>query len=159
MQNDLCLEIAVEANDLNMVRLLLESGAHASTQIIPCVKAGDVDMTRLLLKFGANANTVDEDGVAPLGLVTGPVLVEPLVAAGARVDMLMGRRKNKPPLWLAFNNDHIEVAQELLRLGASPNALCGYEPLLNLLVGLRDGLWIHMLVKVRAALFVYLMHL
>ena len=72
-------------------------------------------MVRLLLELRANANTLDVDGVSLLGQVMNPELVAPLVAAGARVNEAVGAVFQQTPLWYAYDNQLIRVAQELIR--------------------------------------------
>ena len=44
-----------------------------------------------------------------------PELVAPLVAAGARVNEAVGAVFQQTPLWYAYDNQLIRVAQELIR--------------------------------------------
>lgn len=106
------LQMAICANQLEQVALLLEAGADANktgidgkTALYDAVKSpSGLAMVKLLVKYGADVNKLDPTGSSVLQLsvsIAASGIVSYLLAKGANVDVV-GTRWNKPAWQLGY---------------------------------------------------------
>jgi hypothetical protein len=125
------LFIAVEHGNIEMVRLLLDSGAKVNrrdeSRRTPLMRI-DSDTTRelvdLLVRHGAKVDLADEDGDTALFYAASayemkPEAVQSLIDSGASVNLK--NKKGETPLMQAVSSGNLEVVRVLLLAGAEVN--------------------------------------
>ena len=135
------LSLAVKAQAVEMVRVLLEAGADPNTITLNAfrlyetplslaVKAQAVEMVRVLLEAGADPNTITLNAFrlheTPLSLAVKAQAVEMvrvLLEAGADPNTITQNafRLYETPLSLAVKAQFIEIVRILVDAGADPN--------------------------------------
>lgn len=124
------LSWAVESQDADMVRLLLEAGARtdgsdnaaASALVVGC-QYGNAAVLDLLLQAGANVKAATADGITALALCAGnapTAVVAALLDAGAAIDK--ADNKGQTPLMWAAAKGRIDTIKLLIERGANVNS-------------------------------------
>ncbi|CAC5407619.1 unnamed protein product [Mytilus coruscus] len=134
------LNMAIENNHEQCVKLLLENGAHANKHYymgyeINLMPSNHLSCLELLLKHGANPNSLSRYGTTPLMKackenITKAVCL--LIQFGANVNMGSGTSFNtKTPLNIAIEYSDFNIVNTLLENGAkvSMETGCTYSPL------------------------------
>jgi ankyrin repeat protein len=127
------LSHAIERNNLEIVRYLLEVGANPNvddTDSLFCaVDNKNKDMMKLLIKYGANINAIDCEDKPVINCVAfdgDEGMVQILLDAGVALhventpDEVTGW--NREPVFWAVQNPNAKVLQLLLKAGANPFA-------------------------------------
>lgn len=132
---------AVKYNNVEIVRLLLESDHEADISKLPesaqpllmtAATDGYTDIAALLIEHGAEFDVQDPKRHAdddpwcrtPLARAAGNghlAIVKLLLERGARLDLVGEGLEAKTPLFAAAYRGHTEIAQLLLNAGADPN--------------------------------------
>lgn len=114
------LYVAVQQDDMEIVRLLLEAGANPNAQNVdrwfPLSNAESMEMVKLLLDYGADIHLTDETGRDALQHQKDPFVAEYLIDAGARVNPASAY--GSAPLREAANDGNLEMMRLLLQRGA-----------------------------------------
>jgi ankyrin repeat protein len=130
---------AVEKQDAQMVKLLLERRANANggtdpatAPLIIACQYGDPTIVGLLLSARANVNVSRPDGIEPLALCSGSApaqIVGRLIGAGAEVEKADGQ--GQTPLMWAAAKGRVENIRLLVQNGAQVNrqTQSGFTPL------------------------------
>lgn len=124
------LSIAIDNNNVDMVRLLLNHGAKINeitdrytgrTEFFSAMRVGSISLVELLLQKGANINALDSNGMPPLASALWykrKDIVELLINRGADVNILS---KNGDTL-LQGHSHNIDMFELLLKHGVNVNA-------------------------------------
>ncbi len=128
--HSLPLQEAAIANDIGMVKSLIEKGVEVDvregifsrTALHRAVAAGKREVAELLLSYGANPNAKDSGGFSALhhaAIGDYKEMAELLIAKGADVNAkdASGNR----PLYHAVRSGHKDIAEMLLEKGAEPS--------------------------------------
>ena len=121
---------AIKVGDLDRLRALLAAhselisarGTNDNTLLNLAVGNRQPEAARVLIAAGADVNLPNNRGWTPLhaaGYGNWPELVEPLIRAGAKID-LYARGDGGTPLVMALFWGHREVAEELAKHGVRP---------------------------------------
>lgn len=114
------LYVAVQQDDLEIVRLLLEAGANPNAQNVdrwfPLANAQSIEMVQLLLDYGADIHLTNEMGQDALQDQKDPEVAAYLIEAGAHVNPDKGQSGS--PLQGAARNGNLEKMRLLLQRGA-----------------------------------------
>lgn len=133
------LSWAVEAQDPQMVRLLLQAKARpdaarnaATAPLLLACEHGNAEILGLLLDAGADVKRASSEGVAPLALCAGSApasILERLLAGGAEVDKA-DQRGQTALMWAAAKG-RLDNLRVLLARGANVNraSVNGFTPL------------------------------
>jgi ankyrin repeat protein len=118
---------AVNSNNLNCTRFLIEAGADPNakddTDSAPLHLAKDVEIVKVLLKAGANPNAEGPGGYTRLHMTKDNLeIVKVLLKAGANPNADGG--DGYTPL---HDNHNLEIVKVLLKAGANPNAKLKYN--------------------------------
>ena len=121
-----CIEAAVESGNIEMVSILLESGANpniigskGSTPLQRASKNGHIAIVEKLIKYKADPNQVGVSGWTPLILASEqnhPKIVEILLSAGADVNVTMAGGWTALMFACAYN--YPSIVSLLLQAGA-----------------------------------------
>lgn len=115
------LYVAVQQDDLEIARLLLEAGANPNAQNadrwFPLANAQSIDMVQLLLDYGADIHLTDERGMDALQDQDDPEVAAYLIEAGAQVNPDKGQAG--APLHEAARDGNLEMMRLLLQRGAN----------------------------------------
>ena len=121
-----CIEAAVELSNIEMVSILLESGANpniigskGSTPLQRASKNGHIAIVEKLIKYKADPNQVGVSGWTPLILASEqnhPKIVEILLSAGADVNVTMAGGWTALMFACAYN--YPSIVSLLLQAGA-----------------------------------------
>ena len=124
-----CIEAAVESGNIEMVSILLESGANpniigskGSTPLQRASKNGHIAIVEKLIKYKADPNQVAIDGATALMLASNYNhldILNILLSAGAQVNKAMA--DGWTALMFACDQNYIKIVQRLLKAGADPN--------------------------------------
>ena len=124
-----CIEAAVELGNIEMVSILLESGANpniignkGSTPLQRASKNGHIAIVEKLIKYKADPNQVAIDGATALMLASNYNhldILNILLSAGAQVNKAMA--DGWTALMFACDQNYIKIVQRLLKAGADPN--------------------------------------
>ena len=124
-----CIEAAVESGNIEMVSILLESGANpniignkGSTPLQRASKDGHIAIVEKLIKYKADPNQVAIDGATALMLASNYNhfdILNILLSAGAQVNKAMA--DGWTALMFACDQNYIKIVQRLLKAGADPN--------------------------------------
>ena len=124
-----CIEAAVELGNIEMVSILLESGANpniigskGSTPLQRASKNGHIAIVEKLIKYKADPNQVAIDGATALMLASNYNhldILNILLSAGAQVNKAMA--DGWTALMFACDQNYIKIVQHLLKAGADPN--------------------------------------
>lgn len=134
------LHVAVENNQLAVVRYLIEKGADieartsaGETPLILSAKSANIDMFDFLIAQSANGFAVDENGNTALLAALDSLKDQPEQAfkiatalIQRKADVHATNRWGRTPLHLAAQHDLESVAKLLIRHGANINALNKY---------------------------------
>ncbi|MCI5056487.1 MAG: ankyrin repeat domain-containing protein [Flavobacteriales bacterium] len=143
------LEIAVDKNNLKLLKMLLKSGAdtelkssYGGSPLSSAASLGRFEMVKVLLEHGANPNISNEWYSTPLNnaAAKGEIeIMEVLLSHGASVNPFP---YGSSPLHSAVYNNQFEAAEYLLNSGANINAKSswGETPLLTALKKGHDDL-------------------
>lgn len=127
------LTTAIQANDIERAKWLLEKGANvnaivATTKLTPLSFAAESavkEIVDLLLEKGANANDANGNSSALIAAIynykaeIGLEIIQSLVNAGANVDSVT--YYNSSALSVALSYQYFEVVDFLLKVGANPD--------------------------------------
>jgi ankyrin repeat protein len=121
------LEWAINADNTELVQLLLERGAdvnaHGGYPLLTAADRGDIEIATLLIAHGAQtdfANDADVDTAVHQAARGGHIdVLKLLLAKGAKVDAKGVNQST--PLLLAAADDHNDCVEFLLSKGADPN--------------------------------------
>ena len=129
VDNSSCIEAAVESGNIEMVSILLESGANpniignkGSTPLQRASKNGYIAIVEKLIKYKADPNQVAIDGATALMLASNYNhldILNILLSAGAQVNKAMA--DGWTALMFACDQNYIKIVQRLLKAGADPN--------------------------------------
>jgi uncharacterized protein len=123
---------AIENNDLESVRLLLEKGANSNitykgkTPIFAAVDNNNLKIVSLLISFGADTN-IPYKGKTPIFAAVDNnnlEIVSLLIAFGANPNIPY---KGETPIFAAVDKDNIIMISALLELGADPFFVSEHE--------------------------------
>lgn len=121
------LHLSVVAKQVDVCRLLLESGVSANgspqaprTPLMLAAEMGLRDVASLLIEFGADVERISEDGHTALSLASGSAVgdIQSVLSAGADPDFINADGQSclcRAILWSPFN------VGPLLNAGADPN--------------------------------------
>jgi ankyrin repeat protein len=124
---------AIEADDLNAVKELLEKGVEVSARddrgqtplMFAAWMSNTPEIVQLLLDKGAEIEARDEGGETPLSFATRnsstPEIVTLLLENGAEVNV-KSNLGSTPLIWAAFDSSFPEIVTMLLEKGADPLA-------------------------------------
>ncbi|HEY0962159.1 MAG TPA: ankyrin repeat domain-containing protein [Pseudomonadales bacterium] len=132
------LHWAVQANDTQMTRVLIEAGADVSARnrvgappLLPAAINGNAELLELLLGAGADPNqAVSVTGDTPLMLAARTGLtdaIDVLLAHGADVNAREAWGHTTPLMWAVAQN-HADAARLLIENGADIEARSVYVP-------------------------------
>ncbi len=133
------LSIAVNENELPIVRLLLDSGANPNKEfhgmgwpIFQATHPGREEVLKLLLERGANPNLLHSgsNSIYPIVLaIEQPNLeaVKLLLKAGAKVNFAQVTSDVAPPLAIALGHGNKEIIRILIDSGASVKQKFSFE--------------------------------
>ncbi|MFT3743361.1 MAG: ankyrin repeat domain-containing protein [Pyrinomonadaceae bacterium] len=123
------LFIAVETGNVEIVQLLLDSGAKINqrdkekqTPIMRLDNDATPELVEILLRFGAKLDVADAEGNTPLILAAEnvePDVLKSLIAAGAPPNA--ANKTGQTPLMNAAYSDRLECVKALLDAGAKVN--------------------------------------
>ena len=137
---------AIENDDVEMVRLLVEAGADVNaaegfggnTPLHEAVEKGDAEIVKILVAAGADVNAEGFMSRTPLSLATEEgateimqILLGPGLDAGTSTDGEDEEAASAPPmgseaLFAAIENDDVEMVRLLVEAGADVNAAEGF---------------------------------
>ncbi len=134
------LQLAYENDHLDILKVLLESGADTEirkdvndyTVLLKAARDGNITALNMLIKFGAKINQTTHKGNTVLHLVASSwqlEVLETLVTAGANINKF--NDGGVTPLILAAQKGYLNTVQKLISLGADINqtTLTGRFPL------------------------------
>ena len=123
------LEQAPYSSSVEMVELLIDKGAAVNNGMWRAwegtIEEGRKDILELLLRKGMDINSVDEDGLAPLGLalmMKNDEMVEFLLAKGAVFNLSYKDMRGLTALHYAVVAGNQETARQYLARGGNVNA-------------------------------------
>ena len=135
--NKIPLIIAVNNNDYNTAKVLLESGAdpnmcnETSSSLHIACKCSNATMVTLLLSYGAFVNVPDMNGNKPIIIASyrgNTEIVKVLIEHGAEYDM-MPSNKEYSPLTAAASGGQLDTVKYLISIGCNPNEAAEQESL------------------------------
>ncbi|KAJ3649406.1 hypothetical protein Zmor_021152 [Zophobas morio] len=116
---DVCLERAINENNMEMATTLIDMGADPNCSFASCVQKGKLQATKLLIEKGANTCQRDKSKIPVLSLAisTGNLkIIKLLLKNGAQFTIHSG-------LMRAIDKHNLEVVRLLIKRGATVNFL------------------------------------